>query len=85
MNITRTKKDYEIKGILKREKNGGCAACLKYSVSIFVEQIFKMQRLEVSCAVRRLYTSFGAKGLNLLSCALIIVLPRLFFKYTDIS
>ena len=25
-----------------------------------------MQRLEVSCAVRRIYTSLGAKGLNLL-------------------
>ena len=24
-----------------------------------------MQRLEVSCAVRRIYTSLGAKGLNL--------------------
>ena len=23
-----------------------------------------MQRLEVSCAVRRIYTSLGAKGLN---------------------
>jgi hypothetical protein len=26
-----------INGILKRRKNGECAACLKYSVSIFVE------------------------------------------------
>ena len=26
--------------------------------------IFKMQRLEVSCAVRRIYTSLGAKGVN---------------------
>ena len=25
-----------------------------------------MQRLEVSCAVRRIYTSLGAKGLNIL-------------------
>ena len=51
-------------GILKREKKSGeCAARLKYSVSIFVEYIFKMQRLEISCAVRRVYTSLGAKGL----------------------
>ena len=39
----------------ERKKNGECAACLKYSVSIFVEKIFKMQRLEVSCAVRHTY------------------------------
>ena len=26
-----------------------------------------MQRLEVSCAVRRIYTSLGAKGLSYLS------------------
>jgi hypothetical protein len=38
-----------------REKSGDCAACLKYSVRIFVEQIFKMQRLEVSGAVRHIY------------------------------
>jgi len=25
------------------EKNGECAACLKYSVLIFVEKIYKMQ------------------------------------------
>jgi ribosomal protein S27AE len=30
------RKLYEINGILKR-KNGECAACLKYSVLIFVE------------------------------------------------
>ena len=40
---------------LEEGKNGECAACLKYSVSIFVELIFKMQRLEVSCAVRHIY------------------------------
>ena len=45
------------------KKKGECAACLKYSASIFVEQIFKMQRLEVSCEVRLIYTSLGAKGL----------------------
>jgi len=27
------------------EKNGECAACLKYSVLIFVEKIYKMQHL----------------------------------------
>jgi hypothetical protein len=30
------------------EKNGDCAACLKYSVHIFVEKIYKMQHLEDS-------------------------------------
>jgi hypothetical protein len=30
------------------EKNGECAACLKYSVLIFVEKIHKMQHLEGS-------------------------------------
>jgi hypothetical protein len=29
-------------------KNRGCAACLKYSVLIFVEKIFKMLHLEGS-------------------------------------
>jgi hypothetical protein len=37
-----------------REKNGEYIACLKYSVPIFVEYIYKMQRLEVSGAVRQL-------------------------------
>jgi hypothetical protein len=41
---------------LKR-KNGDYAVCLKFSVRIFVEYIFKMQRLEVSCAVRHIYMS----------------------------
>jgi hypothetical protein len=30
------------------EKNGECAACLKYSVLIFNEKIYKMQHLEGS-------------------------------------
>ena len=49
MNNTGTKKreHYKINGILK-EKNGECAACLKYSVLIFVEKIYKMQHLEGS-------------------------------------
>jgi hypothetical protein len=37
-----------------RETNVGYAACLKYSVRIFVEEIFKMQRLKVSGAVRHI-------------------------------
>jgi len=38
VNNTKTKKEhYEINGTLKR-KNGECAACLKYSVLIFVEK-----------------------------------------------
>jgi hypothetical protein len=37
--------------------------CLKYSVTIFVELIYKMKRLEVSGAVRLLYGSLGVKGL----------------------
>jgi hypothetical protein len=30
------------------EKNGQCVACLKYSILIFVEKIYKMQHLEGS-------------------------------------
>jgi len=30
------------------EKNGECATCLKYSVLIIVEKIYKMQHLEGS-------------------------------------
>ena len=37
-----------------REKNGQYIPCLKYSVPIFVELIYKMQRLEVSGAIRPL-------------------------------
>ena len=36
-------------------KNGEYAACLKYSVRIFIEEIYKMQHLEVSDAVRHIY------------------------------
>ena len=48
MNNTGTK---EIALLNKRnfeEINGECAACLKYSVLIFVEKIYKMQHLEGS-------------------------------------
>ena len=38
----------------EEEKNGEYIPCLKYSVPIFVEQIYKMQRLEVSGTVRPL-------------------------------
>jgi hypothetical protein len=48
---------------LKR-KNGDYAACLKYSVLIFVEKIFKMERLEVSGAVRHVFPSLSGKGLE---------------------
>jgi hypothetical protein len=37
-----------------RGKNKEYMTCLKYSVSIFVEQIYKMQHLEVSGAVQPL-------------------------------
>ena len=37
-----------------KKKNVEYIPCLKYSVPIFVEQIYKMQRLEVSGAVRPL-------------------------------
>jgi hypothetical protein len=36
---------------MKRGKNGEYIACLKYSVPIFVEWIYKMKRLEVSGVV----------------------------------
>ena len=36
------------------EKNGEYIPCLKYSVPIFVEQIYKMQHSEFSGAVRPL-------------------------------
>ena len=48
----------------REKKNGGYRACLKYSVPIFVEQIYKMQRLEVSGAVRPIYGSLGVERLN---------------------
>jgi len=38
----------------ERKKNGEFVPCLKYSVPVFVEEIYKMQRLEVSGAVRPL-------------------------------
>jgi len=38
----------------RRGENGEYMPCLKYSVPIFIEQIYKMERLEVSGAVRQL-------------------------------
>jgi len=38
----------------ERKKNGEYIPCLKYSVTVFVEYIYKMQRLEVNGAVRPL-------------------------------
>ena len=40
---------------LEGKGNGECAACLKHSVSTFVELIYKTQRLEISCAVRHIF------------------------------
>ena len=48
----------------EERKNREYRACLKYSVPIFVEQIYKMQRLEVSGTVRPIYGSLGVKRLN---------------------
>ena len=48
---------------MKRKKNGEYTACLKFSVPIFVEQIYKMQGLEVSGAVRPIYGSLGVRQL----------------------
>jgi len=45
-------------------KNGEYIPCLKYSVPIFVEEVYKMQRLEVRGAVRPPYGSLGVKGLT---------------------
>jgi hypothetical protein len=45
--MTQKRWHYEINGILKKKQE--CAACLKYSVLIFVEKnIYKMQHLEGS-------------------------------------
>jgi hypothetical protein len=44
------------------EKNGEFAACLKYSVLIFVEKIYKMQHLEGSgTPVLRVYDAWFLK------------------------
>ena len=66
MNNTGTKQVSvsETNCILKR-KNGEYRACLKYSVPVFVEQIYKMQRLEVSGAVRPIYGSLVFKRLSI--------------------
>jgi hypothetical protein len=50
VNNTGTKKKIALQNKQHfEEKNGECAACLKYSVLIFVEKkIYKMQRLEGS-------------------------------------
>jgi len=48
----------------EEKKYGEYRACLKYSVPTFVEQIYKMQRLEVRGAVRLIYKSLGVEGLN---------------------
>ena len=48
MNNTGTKKVTSSNKRHFEEKNGECIACLKYSVYIFVEKIYKMQHLEGS-------------------------------------
>jgi len=49
VNNTGTKKGSIMKFTAFEEKNGECAACLKYSVLIVVEKnIYKMQHLEGS-------------------------------------
>jgi len=48
VNNTGTKKLALLNKRHFEEKNGECAACLKYSVLIFVEKIYKMQHLEGS-------------------------------------
>ena len=47
----------------EEEKTESYIPCLKYSVPIFVEWIYKMQHLEVSGAVRPLESSLGIKRL----------------------
>ena len=66
MNNTGTKQVSIMKQTaFSRKKNGEYRACLKYSVPVFVEYIYiyKMQRLEVSGAVRPVYGSLGVKRL----------------------
>ena len=47
----------------KKSENPWYRACVKYSLLIFVEKIYKMQSLEVSGAVRPIYGSLGVKRL----------------------
>ena len=64
--------------------------CLKYSVPIFVELRYKMQRLEVSGAVRPLYGSLGVEGLRRIrvyvmnvhwsSCRVPVILVGVYWK-----
>jgi hypothetical protein len=48
VNNAGTKKDSIMNKRHFEEKNGECAACLKYSVLIPVEKIYKMQHLDGS-------------------------------------
>ena len=54
MNNTGTKYVRIMKQTAFFFKKGEYITCLKYSLPIFVELIYKMQRLEVSVAVRPL-------------------------------
>jgi hypothetical protein len=79
------------------EKNGECAAFLKYSVLIFVENIYKMQRLERSVTPVRYIGRTVLKPLNTelnSICHLLVLLRDLtfmgpcivsIFQYTCIS
>ena len=64
MNNTETKQVSIMKQTaFRREKNGEYRACIKYSVPISVEEIYKTQSLEVSSAVRPIYVLLGVKRL----------------------
>ena len=61
MNNTGTKKGSFRNKRHFEEKNGECAACLKYSVLIFVEKyIYIMQHLERSGMPRPIYRTHGS-------------------------
>ena len=65
MNNTGTKQVSIMKpSAFWREKDGEYKAYFKYSIPTFVEWVHKMQRLEVSSAVRLIYGSLGVKKLN---------------------
>jgi len=68
-----------IKLHFEEKKNEEYRACLKYSVPTFVEEIYKMLRLEVSFAVRPIYVLLGVKRLIYPSsgaCDCVVELPH---------
>ena len=56
-----------------RERKGEYRECLKYSVPIFVEKIYKMQCLEVSGEERPIYGSLGVKRLTEISLQVLML------------